>query len=267
VSDGVRSKEYWREALRADHHHTLPLFHPSTTPPLHHSPVRFAIAQLAGIPHDDSVVEKPGEKFSCSLRFERKLYKQGIELIAGIDEAGRGPLAGPVVAAAVMLPLEFRLRGLNDSKQLSATARESYYESLVSNPEIIFAIGLASVAEIDRMNILRATHLAMQRALTGLVALPEHLLIDGLPVPALTLPQTAIVDGDARSFSIAAASVIAKVTRDRMMMSWDEEFPVYEFARNKGYGTQGHLEKLRSHGPCQLHRRSFGPVAQTYFSF
>ena len=213
------------------------------------------------------MVERPGESFSCSLRLERKLYQQGIQRIAGIDEAGRGPLAGPVVAAAVMLPLKFRLRGLNDSKQLSAVVRESYYEALVSNPEVVFAIGLASVAEIDRINILRATHLAMQRALTGLAALPEHLLIDGLPVPALTLPQTAIVDGDARSFSIAAASVIAKVTRDRMMMSWHEEFPVYEFGRNKGYGTPEHLEKLRSHGPCLLHRRSFGPVAQTYFSF
>jgi ribonuclease HII len=211
------------------------------------------------------VVERtPGEKFSCSLRFERSLYKQGIQHIAGIDEAGRGPLAGPVVAAAVMLPVNFRLRGLNDSKQLSCLARECYHEALVSNPEVVFGIGMASVAEIDRINILRATHLAMQRAVSGLVSIPEHLLIDGLPVPAFALPQTAIVDGDARSFSIAAASVIAKVTRDRMMISWHEEFPVYEFARNKGYGTPEHLEKLRSHGPCLLHRRTFAPVAQTY---
>jgi ribonuclease HII len=172
-----------------------------------------------------------------------------------------------VVAAAVVLPPYFRLRGLNDSKQLSCLARESYYDALVSNPEVIFGIGLASVTEIDQINILRATHLAMQRALAGLRVLPDHLLIDGLPVPALTLPRTAIVDGDARSFSIAAASVIAKVTRDRMMVSWHEEFPVYEFARNKGYGTPEHLEKLRSHGPCVLHRRTFSPVAQTYLPF
>ena len=213
----------------------------------------------------DRVEERAaGEKFSCSLRFEKRLYKQGIQRIAGIDEAGRGPLAGPVVAAAVILPPNFRLRGLNDSKQLSCLAREAYYEALVSNSEIVFGVGVASVAEIDQINILRATHLAMQRAVSGLVSFPEHLLIDGLPVSAFSLPQTAIVDGDARSFSIAAASVIAKVTRDRMMVSWHEEFPVYEFARNKGYGTPEHLEKLRSYGPCLLHRRTFGPVAQTY---
>jgi ribonuclease HII len=211
------------------------------------------------------VVERmPGTTFSCSLRFERRLYKQGIQQIAGVDEAGRGPLAGPVVAAAVILPRNFRLRGLNDSKQLSGSAREAYYEALVSNPDIVFGIGLASVTEIDQINILRATHLAMQRAVSGLACLPEHLLIDGLPVPTFSLTQTAIVDGDAKSFSIAAASVIAKVTRDRMMVSWHEEFPVYEFARNKGYGTPEHLEKLRSHGPCLLHRRTFSPVAQTY---
>jgi ribonuclease HII len=224
----------------------------------------FTIAQSLAVLQHGCVIEKPGEKFSCSLRFERGLYRQGLNRIAGIDEAGRGPLAGPVVAAAVMLPPNFRLRGLNDSKQLSSAARESYYDALVSNPEIVFGIGVASVTEIDRINILRATHLAMQRALANLTLLPEHLLIDGLPAPALIFPQTAIIDGDARSFSIAAASVIAKVTRDRMMVSWHDEFPVYEFARNKGYGTPEHLEKLRSHGPCLLHRRTFGPVAQTY---
>jgi ribonuclease HII len=228
----------------------------------------FPIAEFNPTPQYGCVVERmSGERFSCSLRFERNLYEQGLRRIAGIDEAGRGPLAGPVVAAAVVLPPKFRLRGLNDSKQLSCLARESYYEALVTNPEVIFGIGIASVAEIDQINILHATHLAMQRALSGLMPFPEHLLIDGLPVPSLTLPQTAIVDGDARSFSIAAASVIAKVTRDRMMVSWHEEFPVYEFARNKGYGTPEHLEKLRSHGPCILHRRTFAPVAQTYLPF
>jgi len=227
--------------------------------------IRFPIAEFNATSQYGCVIErKAGERFSCSLRFERKLYQQGLQRIAGIDEAGRGPLAGPVIAAAVILPPNFRLRGLNDSKQLSCLARESYYEALVSNPKVIFGIGLASVAEIDQVNILRATHLAMQRAVSGLVSLPEHLLVDGLPVSAFSLPQTAIVDGDARSFSIAAASVIAKITRDRMMMSWHEEFPVYEFARNKGYGTPEHLEKLRSHGPCLLHRRTFAPVAQTY---
>ena len=215
--------------------------------------------------HGNVLERKPGEKFfSCSLRFERRLYRQGVQPIAGLDEAGRGPLAGPVIAAAVILPPNFRLRGLTDSKQLSSLVRESYYEALVSNPEVLFGIGLASVAEIDQINILRATYLAMQRAVSGLALLPEHLLIDGLPVPTFALPQTAIVDGDTKSFSIAAASVIAKVTRDLMMVSWHEEFPVYEFASNKGYGTPEHLQKLRSHGPCILHRRTFGPVAQTY---
>jgi ribonuclease HII len=171
------------------------------------------------------------------------------------------------VAAAVILPTNFRLRGLNDSKQLPSLARETYYEELVSNPAIEFGIGLASVAEIDHINILRATHLAMQRAVACLMTPPEHLLIDGLPVPSFSLPQTAIVDGDAKSLSIAAASVIAKVIRDRMMVSWHEEFPVYQFAHNKGYGTPEHLEKLRSHGPCHIHRKTFGPVAQTYLPF
>jgi ribonuclease HII len=213
------------------------------------------------------VARVSGGNFSCSLRFERSLYKQRIQRIAGIDEAGRGPLAGPVVAAAVILPTNFRLRGLNDSKQLPSLAREIYYEELVSNPAIEFGIGLASVAEIDHINILRATHLAMQRAVACLMTPPEHLLIDGLPVPTFSLPQTAIVEGDAKSLSIAAASVIAKVIRDRMMVSWHEEFPVYQFAHNKGYGTPEHLEKLRSHGPCHIHRQTFGPVAQTYLPF
>jgi ribonuclease HII len=218
------------------------------------------------MPQHSGVVERLS-RFSCSLRFERGFYEQGIRRVAGIDEAGRGPLAGPVVAAAVVLPPKFRLRGLNDSKQLSCAARQSYYEALVSNPEVEFGIGVASVAEIDRINILRASHLAMQRAVGSLMFCPEHLLIDGLPVPIFSLPQTAIIDGDTKSLSIAAASVIAKVTRDRMMVGWHEEFPVYQFAANKGYGTPEHLEKLRVHGPCHLHRRTFGPVAQTYFRF
>jgi ribonuclease HII len=226
----------------------------------------FAIALCAEMSQHSRVIER-FSRFSCSLRFERSLYEEGIQRIAGIDEAGRGPLAGPVVAAAVVLPPRFRLRGLNDSKQLSSVAREFYYDALVSNPQVEFGIGVASVAEIDRMNILRASHLAMQRAVGSLLFCPEHLLIDGLPVPIFSLPQTAIVDGDARSLSIAAASVIAKVIRDRMMINWHEEFPVYQFAENKGYGTPEHLEKLRIHGPCDLHRRTFGPVAQTYFAF
>ena len=203
----------------------------------------------------------------CTLRFEKALYREGAERIAGIDEVGRGPLAGPVVAAAVILPQKFSLPGLNDSKQLSPLTREEFFLHLTTNQKIEFGVGIASVEEIDRLNILRASYLAMERAVSSLKAAPGHLLIDGLRVPIFSLPQTAIVGGDMRSLSIAAASVIAKVTRDRMMQTWHEEFPVYQFCDNKGYGTPEHLASLRAHGPCPLHRRSFEPVAQTYFPF
>jgi len=188
--------------------------------------------------------------------------------VAGIDEAGRGPLAGPVVAAAAVLPAEFSLAGLNDSKQLTETVREQFFEALTAPGKLVcYGIGLAEPAEIDRLNILRATFLAMERAVTALPLRPDHLLIDGLPVPVFQQPQTAVVDGDAKSMSIAAASVIAKVTRDRMMRKWHSEFPQYDFDQNKGYGTRAHLESLQIHGPCPIHRRSFAPVAQTYFLF
>lgn len=203
----------------------------------------------------------------CNLRFERALYRDGAERVVGIDEAGRGPLAGPVVAAAVMLPRKFSLPGLTDSKMLSPQLREEFFQVLTTNTLIEYGLGIASVAEIDGMNILRASYLAMERAVSALHAQPGHLLIDGLAVPVFAMPQTAIVCGDAKSLSIAAASVIAKVTRDRMMQDWHEEFPVYQFRHNKGYGTPEHLESLRLHGPCSLHRRSFAPVAQTHFPF
>jgi ribonuclease HII len=204
----------------------------------------------------------------CGLRFEKHLWSTGTALVAGIDEAGRGPLAGPVVAAAAVLPAEFSLAGLNDSKQLTETVREQFFEALTTPGKLVcYGIGLAEPAEIDRLNILRATFLAMERAVTALPLRPDHLLIDGLPVPGFQQPQTAVVDGDAKSMSIAAASVIAKVTRDRMMRKWHSEFPQYDFEQNKGYGTRAHLESLQIHGPCPIHRRSFAPVAQTYFLF
>jgi ribonuclease HII len=204
----------------------------------------------------------------CGLRFEKHLWSTGIPLVAGIDEAGRGPLAGPVVAAAAVLPAEFSLAGLNDSKQLTETVREQFFEALTTPGKLVcYGIGLAEPAEIDRLNILRATFLAMERAVMALPLRPDHLLIDGLPVPVFQQPQTAVVDGDAKSMSIAAASVIAKVTRDRMMRKWHSEFPQYDFDQNKGYGTRAHLESLQIHGPCPIHRRSFAPVAQTYFLF
>jgi ribonuclease HII len=204
----------------------------------------------------------------CGLRFEKHLWSTGIALVAGIDEAGRGPLAGPVVAAAAVLPAEFSLAGLNDSKQLTEPVREQFFEALTAPGKLVcYGIGFAEPAEIDRLNILRATFLAMERAVMALPLRPDHLLIDGLPVPVFQQPQTAVVDGDAKSMSIAAASVIAKVTRDRMMRKWHSEFPQYDFDQNKGYGTRAHLESLQIHGPCPIHRRSFAPVAQTYFLF
>jgi ribonuclease HII len=205
---------------------------------------------------------------ACGLRFEKLLWSKGVSLVAGIDEAGRGPLAGPVVAAVAVLPAKFSLAGLNDSKLLPEEFREELFETLTTSGTLVcYGVGIAEPAEIDRFNILRATFLAMQRAIAALPMQPEHLLIDGLPVPVFQQPQTAIVGGDGKSKSIAAASVIAKVTRDRMMRKWHSEFPQYSFDRNKGYGTREHLESLQIHGPCPIHRRSFAPVSQTYFIF
>lgn len=199
----------------------------------------------------------------CSLRHERALRKTGVECIAGIDEAGRGPLAGPVVAAAVILPESFRHRVLNDSKQLSASVREELYAELTAEGSgIVWTVSVADHEEIDRINILRATHQAMRRAVTALPRLPQHALIDGLPVRPFPVPHTALVKGDAQSFSIAAASIIAKVTRDRIMVEMDALYPAYHFSQHKGYGTEEHLAMLKAHGPCPIHRRSFLPVRQ-----
>jgi len=206
--------------------------------------------------------------------FERALYRSGVRAIAGVDEAGRGPLAGPVVAAAVILPaawlrhgLPAGLAGLNDSKQLRPVQRERYFALLTAAAEVRYAVARVEPEEIDRLNILRATHQAMLRALRQLDPVPEHILVDGLPVPALPGPQTPLVRGDARSYSIAAASVLAKVTRDRCMVEYDRLYPAYGFARHKGYPTPEHLECLRRHGPCPIHRRSFLPIQATLREF
>jgi ribonuclease HII len=198
----------------------------------------------------------------CGFRYEKKLRDTGVARIAGIDEVGRGALAGPVVAAAVVLPEKFRHRRLNDSKQLAPELREQIYSDLVSNPEVRWTVGTVDSVEIDRINILRASHRAMRLAITALIDPPDHVLIDGLPVVAFPLTQTAIIDGDCISLSIAAASVIAKVTRDRMMRDFCAQFPQYWFHQHKGYGTELHLLKLHEFGPCPIHRRSFEPVAQ-----
>lgn len=193
---------------------------------------------------------------------ELALHARGLLRIAGIDEAGRGPLAGPVAAAAVILPTGFRAEGLDDSKKISARKREVLFEVLTTDPQVIWAVATADREEIDRLNILRASHLAMRRAVEGLPEVPSHCLIDGLPVRDFPLPHDGIVKGDGKSLSIAAASIIAKVTRDRIMRELDQEFPQFGFAKHQGYGTKMHLEALRTHGPCRHHRRSFRPVAQ-----
>jgi len=199
----------------------------------------------------------------CSFRHERALREQGIFLVAGIDEAGRGPLAGPVVAAAVIfLEHDTFPKGLNDSKKLPPAKRSAFYEELTGTATILWAVSIQDAALIDRINILRATHQAMREAFSALPSAAVHALIDGLPVPDFPAPHTALVGGDGLSLSIAAASVIAKVTRDRLMEEMDAIHPHYGFAKHKGYGTAAHLAALRKNGPCPIHRRSFAPVTQ-----
>ena len=204
------------------------------------------------------------EKTTDRFAFERALWRKGITTLAGVDEAGRGPLAGPVMAAAVCLPpswlddgLPDSLRGLNDSKQLSASQRENFFAALTTHPEIRFGVAQVEAGRIDEINILQATHQAMNLALDQLHPAPQHVLVDGRPVKTMRFPQTAIVKGDALSYSIAAASVLAKVTRDRLMIEYHRQFPLYGFADHKGYGTPQHLAALAQHGPCPIHRRSF----------
>lgn len=203
----------------------------------------------------------------CSLEHENQVRARGFSLIAGIDEAGRGPLAGPVVAAAAILPIGYTHKVLRDSKQLSAKQRDELYDEIVTHAEIVWAVAIVAAHEIDRINILKATHLAMRMATEQLSVQPDHVLIDGLMVRGFPKPQTPLVKGDALSFSIAAASIVAKVTRDRLMVDYDREYPLYGFAKHKGYGTEMHLERLRENGPCPIHRRTFLPVKQLIFEF
>ncbi len=191
--------------------------------------------------------------------FETEARRCGYRLVAGLDEAGRGPLAGPVVAAAVMLPRRCLLAGLNDSKQLTEAERERLYGE-IHRRAVGIGVGQASEREIDAMNILEATRLAMGRAIQALPSMPEYLLLDAIELPAIHLPQRAIIKGDTLSVSIAAASVIAKVTRDRLMGEYHRQYPQYNFQAHKGYGTAEHLRMLAAHGPCAIHRRSFRPV-------
>jgi len=201
------------------------------------------------------------------LAAEHAALQSGVFRVAGVDEAGRGPLAGPVVAAAVMFPSHVLKKepgdiipGIQDSKILSAKTRERLLPEIMEFPGVLVGIGKSSPKEIDNLNILRATHLAMKRALLAMKELPELALVDGLPVPGLPVTSRSMVKGDLRCFSIAAASIVAKETRDQQMRKLELKYPGYGFAQHKGYGTRKHLEALDALGPCPIHRQSFAPV-------
>ena len=193
------------------------------------------------------------------LRYEKNLWCKGKDFIAGIDEVGRGPLAGPVVSAAVILPKGYYNKKIKDSKQLTPLQREKLFSDIIDNA-LTFAIGCVDAQVIDRINILRATYESMYRAIDKLKFLPDHILVDGFEIPGLPIPQTGIKKGDCLCLSIAAASIIAKVFRDRIMELYDIEFPAYKFSKNKGYGTKYHIETLLKIGPCKIHRKSFSPL-------
>lgn len=199
-------------------------------------------------------------------RLERAAWRRGLTRVAGVDEAGRGPLAGPVVAAAVVLPPGVRIRGVDDSKRLAPEERERLFD-IIRECAVAVGVGMTDPITIDRVNILEATRLAMARALAGLEVEPELVLTDFVTVPGLCCPQRNLVRGDRRSASVAAASIVAKVTRDRIMEAADREFPVYGFGRHKGYPTPEHRKALERHGPCPLHRRSFTVAGRQMFLF
>ncbi|MDO4804716.1 MAG: ribonuclease HII [Lachnospiraceae bacterium] len=199
-------------------------------------------------------LRKEIERTEGMMVFERKFADRG--LLCGIDEVGRGPLSGPVVAAAVILPTDHKILYLNDSKKLSEKKREQLYD-VIMHEAIAVGVGMAPPARIDEINILQATYEAMLEAISHLSVKPDLLLNDAVTIPGAPVPQIAIVGGDAKSVSIAAASIVAKVTRDRMMGEYEEMFPGYKFAKNKGYGTAEHIAALKELGPCPIHRKSF----------
>ena len=201
--------------------------------------------------------EKLKERLNIMLTHERRLWESGRSYIASVDEVGRGPLAGPVVAAAVILPQDFDVLGIDDSKKLSPKKREELFD-VIREKALAWSVGWVGPERIDEINILEATKEAMTQAVQGLSLQPDHVLIDGnFTVRALALPQTAIVKGDANSTSIAAASILAKVTRDRYMEEMDSVYPGYAFASNKGYGTKAHYDGLKAQGPTPIHRKTF----------
>ncbi|MDE1692081.1 ribonuclease HII [Streptococcus suis] len=197
-------------------------------------------------------------RLEAMLSYEKALYENGVEFIAGIDEVGRGPLAGPVVAAAVILPKGCKIRYLNDSKKIPKSKHEAIYNEIIEHA-VAVGVGVKDAAVIDQVNIYEATKLAMLEALGQLSQKPDHLLIDAMKLDT-SIPQTSIIKGDANSLSIAAASIVAKVTRDKMMADYDKEFSGYGFAKNAGYGTAEHLEGLNKQGITPIHRKTFEPI-------
>lgn len=206
-------------------------------------------------------MEKMKEDLVRMTSYERELYSEGnsvgkVDYIAGVDEAGRGPLAGPVVAAAVILPQDFSLLGVNDSKKLSEKRRNELFDQ-IKETAVAWSVGMVDHERIDRINILNAAKEAMRDAVSGLSVKPDHVLIDALILEGLDIPQTGIVKGDAKSVSVAAASIIAKVTRDRLMIEYAGQYPDYGFEKNKGYGTKEHYAGLDRVGACPIHRQTF----------
>lgn len=218
--------------------------------------------ERAGVLKEVARAQKRLEQWQAELQriegmkqYEYEYWKE-YDYICGIDEVGRGPLAGPVMAAAVIFPKDVNLLYLNDSKQLSEKKREELYEEIKLNA-IAYAVGIADVATIDEVNILQADYIAMRQAVSRLSVEPQLLLNDAVTIPLVNQPQVPIIKGDTKSISIAAASILAKVERDRLMCVYDEMYPEYGFARNKGYGSAEHIEAIRKYGPCDIHRRTF----------
>jgi ribonuclease HII len=200
--------------------------------------------------------------------YEQQAYESGSRFIVGVDEAGRGSWAGPVVAAAVIFKSFGNIpEGLNDSKKLTRKKRQNLFLELTQSENIFYGVGEASVEEVDRHNVLQATYIAMHRAIEKLTQQPDFILVDGRRVSTFLIPQKAIIEGDGQSPSIAAASILAKETRDCIMEKHHDDYPVYAFDKHKGYGTATHQKSIEDHGPCPLHRRSFAPIAQKVFSF
>ena len=201
--------------------------------------------------------EKEEERLKLLKADEEKLHEKNIEYIAGIDEAGRGPLAGPVVVGVVIMPKDSMIEGVNDSKKVSEKKREKLYDE-ITNEAIAWGVGIVDQNRIDEINILNATKEAVTMAISSLKVKPDLILVDALTnIDTLGIPYKSIIKGDAKEYSIAAASIIAKVTRDRIMRQWDEVFPEYGFKGHKGYGTKKHIEAIKEYGPCLLHRKTF----------